>query len=324
MPVDKPREASFDQSIGATSLAANLCGVIAAIATPIEADGRPDVGRFVSLANALFERDCDGLNVLGTTGEGTSFSHADRIFLMKAIAKSELPLDRILVGVGAAAMRDAAELTAIAAELGFRGALALPPFYYKGVPADGIVRFFSYIVDATKDRQIPIYLYNFPALSGVPFDPALVRRLLSECGDRIAGLKDSSGDLAYASQVASLSPQFAVFPSNESTLLEARAGRFAGCISATANINSDLCARAYHDGDSEALARATAIRALFDGRPLVAGVKALLAHLFGDEALASVLPPLQPGSHEDRVRLVEAYEALGVENDRALRRRALG
>jgi 4-hydroxy-tetrahydrodipicolinate synthase len=305
-------------------LVANLCGVIAAIATPIETDGRPDVGRFVTLANALFERGCDGLNVLGTTGEGTSFSHADRIFLMKAIATSELPLDRILVGVGAAAMKDAAELTAMAAELGFRGALTLPPFYYKGVSPDGIIRFFSYIVHATKDRQIPIYLYNFPALSGVPFDPPLVRRLLAEFGDRIAGLKDSSGDLAYASQVASISSRFAVFPSNESALLEARAGRFAGCISATANVNSGLCARAYRDGDSDALARATAIRALFDGKPLVAGVKALLAHLFRDDALASVLPPLQPWSHEECVRLVEAYEALGVENDRALRRRALG
>jgi 4-hydroxy-tetrahydrodipicolinate synthase len=198
-------------------LVANLSGVIAAIATPIEADGRPDVGRFVTLANALFERGCDGLNVLGTTGEGTSFSHADRIMLMNAIAKSGLPLDKLLVGVGAAAIRDAAELTAIAAELGFRGALMLPPFYYKGVAADGIVRFFSYVAHATADQWIPIYLYNFPALSGVRFDPALVRRLLAECGDRIAGLKDSSGDLAYASEVASISPRFAVFPSSEAT-----------------------------------------------------------------------------------------------------------
>jgi 4-hydroxy-tetrahydrodipicolinate synthase len=303
-------------------LATDFRGVIAAIPTPIDADGRPDVGRFVTLANALFERGCDGLNVLGTTGEGTSFSHADRIALMRAIAKARLPLGRILVGVGAAAMRDAAELTAIAAELGFRGALMLPPFYYKSVQPDGIVRFFSHIVEATRDDRIPIYLYNFPALSGVPFDPALVRRLLAECGERIAGLKDSSGDLAYASEVATISPRFAVFPSSESTLIEARAGRFAGCISATANVNSNLCARAYREGDSDALARASAIRALFDGKPLVAGVKALLAHLFDDEALASVLPPLQPWSREDRVRLIEAYAALEVENETALRRRA--
>jgi hypothetical protein len=73
MRVDKPGEANSDRSIGATSLAANLCGVIAAIATPVEADGRPDVGRFVSLANALFERGCDGLNVLGTTAKEHPF-----------------------------------------------------------------------------------------------------------------------------------------------------------------------------------------------------------------------------------------------------------
>jgi 4-hydroxy-tetrahydrodipicolinate synthase len=113
-----------------------------------------------------------------------------------------------------------------------------------------------------------------------------------------------------------------VFPANEATLPEARAGRFAGCISATANVNSDLCAKAYREGDAEALARATAMRALFDGKPLVAGVKALLAHLFGDDALASVLPPLQPWSHDARKALIEDFEALRVETDAALRRRA--
>jgi 4-hydroxy-tetrahydrodipicolinate synthase len=300
----------------------DLRGVIAAIATPVQEYGRPDVGRFVTLAKELLQRGCDGLNVLGTTGEGTSFSHADRKTLMSATAKSGLPLDRMLVGVGAAAMGDAAELTAVAADLGFRGALMLPPFYYKGVAPDGIVRFFSYVVEATKDPPIPIYLYNFPALSGVPFDPPLVRRLLAECGDRIAGLKDSSGDLAYANKVASIAPRFAVFPSSETTLPDARAGRFAGCISATANLNSSLCARAYRDGDPGALASATAIRALFHGKPLVAGVKALLAHIFQDEALASVLPPLQPWSHDARKALIEGYEALRVEENAVERRPA--
>ena len=36
-----------------------------------------------------------------------------------------------------------------------------------------------------------------------------------------------------------------MFPSTEAVLLEARAGAFAGCISATANLNADLCARAW-------------------------------------------------------------------------------
>ena len=98
--------------------------------------------------------------------------------------------------------------------------------------------------------------------------------------------------MAYARSAAAISHDFAVFPSTEAALLEARGGAFAGCISATANLNADLCARAWRDGDAAALDAAVAIRKLFDGKPLVSGVKALLAHIHGDPALARVKPPL--------------------------------
>ena len=98
--------------------------------------------------------------------------------------------------------------------------------------------------------------------------------------------------MPYARSAASISPDFAVFPSTEACLIEARGGAFAGCISATANCNADLCARAWAQGDAAALEAAVAIRKLFDGKPLVSGVKALLAHIHGDPALARVKPPL--------------------------------
>ena len=91
--------------------------------------------------------------------------------------------------------------------------------------------------------------------------------------------------MAYARSAAAIAPDFAVFPSTEAALIEARGGAFAGCISATANLNADLCARAWRGGDAAALDAAVAIRKLFDGKPLVSGVKALLAHIHGDPAL---------------------------------------
>src|SRR5262249_58639461 len=91
---------------------------------------------------------------------------------------------------------------------------------------------------------------------------------------------------------AALSPRFAVFPSTEAVLMQARSGMFAGCISATANLNADLCARAWRSGDTDALGTAVAIRKLFDGKPLVPGGKALLAHIHRDAAWARVMPPL--------------------------------
>jgi len=201
-------------------------------------------------------------------------------------------------------------LTRHAAELGFAGALVLPPFYYKDVSDDGLVAYIDTLVKATSTRPIPIYLYHFPAMSGVPWHVALIRRLLDSYAFRMAGLKDSSGDMAYARSAAAISKDFAVFPSNEATLLEARGGAFAGCISATANCNADLCARAWHNGDETALKAAVAIRKLFDGKALVSGVKALLAHIHGDPALARVKPPLVPVSAADRAALIAGHDAV--------------
>ena len=286
----------------------SLSGVIAAIATPIEPDGSPDTVRATRLARFLLDTGCDGLNVLGTTGEATSFSLEERKRVMSAYRDAGLPMDRLMVGTGAAATADAVALTRHAAALGFAGALLLPPFYYKGVPDDGLVAYVETIVQATAGQPIPIYLYHFPQQSGLPWRVALVRRLLEKFGSRIVGLKDSSGDMAYAREAAAVSKSFAVFPSTEAVLLEARSGAFAGCISATANLNADLCQRAWSGGDRAALDHAVTIRKLFDGKALVSGVKALLAHIHADPTLARVKPPLASLPAADRASVIAGYD----------------
>jgi 4-hydroxy-tetrahydrodipicolinate synthase len=295
---------------GEIALSKTLSGVIAAVATPIEDNGAPDLARATRLARHLLDNGCDGLNVLGTTGEATSFSLDERKAVMNAYKADGLPLNRLMVGTGAAAVSDAVALTRHAAELGFAGALVLPPFYYKGVPDDGLVAYIDALVNATADRPIPIYLYHFPAMSGLPWHVALIKRLLASFPTRIVGLKDSSGDMAFARSAAAVSPNFAVFPSTEAALLEARSGAFAGCISATANCNADLCARAWREGDAAALDAAVTIRKLFDGKPLVSGVKALLAHIHGDPALARVKPPLAALSAGDRTAVTAGHDAV--------------
>jgi 4-hydroxy-tetrahydrodipicolinate synthase len=294
--------------LGDTMPERTLAGVIAAVATPVEANGSPDLTRATRLARFLLDNGCDGLNVLGTTGEATSFSLDERKRVMDACRAAGLPLDRMMVGTGAAATADAAALTQYAADLGFAGALVLPPFYYKGVPDDGLVAYIDSIVQATASKPIPIYLYHYPQLSGLHWHVALVKRLLETFGPRIVGLKDSSGDMAYARDAAAISKSFRVFPSTEAVLLDARSGAFAGCISATANLNADLCQRAWGKGDRTALDAAVTIRKLFDGKPLVSGVISLLSHIHGDPALARVKPPLAPFSAADRASVVAGYD----------------
>ena len=287
-----------------------LSGVIAAVATPIEESGAPDLARAVKLARYLLDNGCDGLNVLGTTGEATSFSLEERKGVMSAYKAQGLPLDRLMVGTGAAAVSDAVALTRHAAELGFAGALVLPPFYYKGVPDDGLVAYIDTLVKATAAKADPDLPLSFPG----NVRPALARGAdQAAAGDvpvphrglegflRRHGLCPlGRGDLEGLCRV----------PLDRSRLIEARGGAFAGCISATANLNADLCARAWAQGDTAALEAAVAIRKLFDGKPLVPGVKALLAHIHGDPALARVKPPLAPLSASDRTAVTAGNDAV--------------
>jgi 4-hydroxy-tetrahydrodipicolinate synthase len=291
-------------------MADKLAGVIAAVATAVDEGGEPDSARSVALARFLLANGCDGLNVLGTTGEATSFALEQRQRLMTAYRDAGLPLDRLMVGTGAASVADAAALTRHAAELGFAGALVLPPFYYKGVPDEGLIAYVERIITATTAKPIPIYLYHFPSQSGLPWHIELLRRLLNAYGTRIVGLKDSSGDMAYAREAASISRAFKVFPSTEAVLLDARSGAFAGCISATANVNSDLCSRAWRNGDAGALEAAVAIRKLFDGKQLVAGVKSLLAYIHRDPDWARMQPPLNAFAAADRAAVIAGYNGV--------------
>ena len=301
--------------------ASKLQGVIAAVATAVDDKGEPDCARSTALARFLLANGCDGLNVLGTTGEATSFSLEQRKRVMSAYRAAGLPLDRLMVGTGAASVADAIALTRHAAELGFAGALVLPPFYYKGVPDDGLVAYVELIVQATAAQPIPLYLYHFPSQSGLPWHVKLVARLLETFGARIVGLKDSSGDMAYAREAATVAPGFKVFPSTEAVLMEARTGAFAGCISATANLNADLCARAWRSGDTAALDAAVAIRKLFDGKQLVPGVKALIAHIHDDAGWSRVQPPLSVFPGQDRTAVSAAYDSL---RERSARERETG
>jgi 4-hydroxy-tetrahydrodipicolinate synthase len=53
-----------------------------------------------------------------------------------------------------------------------------------------------------------------------------------------------------------------------------------------------------------------AIRKLFDGKPLVPGIKATLAHIHGEAQWARVAPPLASFAADARMAAVAGYEAV--------------
>jgi 4-hydroxy-tetrahydrodipicolinate synthase len=276
-------------------------GVLAAVPTPVTAGGDPDTQRFLAHARWCMANGCDGLNVLGTTGEANSFSKDQRLAVMEAAANG-LGARRLMVGTGTPDAATAIELTRAARDMGYAGALILPPYYYKGVSDDGLFDWFGSVIEAT--QGIRIYLYNFPQMTGVPLSPALLRRLANAYPDRVAGAKDSSGDLAYAADIASIDG-FDVFPSDESALAAALQKGFAGCISATVNVTAPLAARLWRNQtDGALLEQVRERRQSIAAHPLIPAVKHLVSRLHGDAAFQRVLPPHRPLG-EDRIQLLE-------------------
>jgi len=294
-------------------------GVIAATPTPVHPDLSIDTERLIAHCRWLLgEGGCDGVNLLGTTGEATSFSVEQRVAAMLAVSKAGLPMERIMVGTGAASLFDAVTLTLAAHDLGYAGALLLPPFYYKGIDAEGVARYVESVISGVGAANLRLYLYHIPQNTGVPYPIEAVEALHRRHPKTVIGLKDSSGEIAYSRQLAAKLPGFAVFPSAEGSLAEAAQSGFAGCISATTNVTGRLVQIAWSNPGSaaaqQAIAGATAIRAALSAYPLMASVKAALGAMKGDAAWERCVPPIRSLFDEERGALFARLESTEFRN----------
>jgi 4-hydroxy-tetrahydrodipicolinate synthase len=291
-----------------------LRGVIAPVVTPFAADLRPDTARLVRMCRWLVARDA-GLAVFGTTSEANSLSVGEKLALLDVLVDAGLPPARMMPGTGCCAFTDTVELTRRAVVRGCGGVLMLPPFYYKGVTDDGLFASYSEVIQRVGDARLRIYLYHIPQVSQVPLSPALIERLLAAYPGTIAGIKDSSGDWSSVSGLLErfAARGFAVYPGSEMLLLAAMRGGGAGCISAQANVNPAAIVQLYRgwrQPDAEARQAALdALRAALVKFPVIAALKALLAHFTRDEAWATVRPPLVALNAEQRTALLASLPA---------------
>ncbi|HEY5258712.1 MAG TPA: dihydrodipicolinate synthase family protein [Candidatus Baltobacteraceae bacterium] len=276
-------------------MSAPLAGIWAAALTPIDDDLAPDADRAVAYYEDLLRDGCDGVALLGTTGEAMSLSAGQRLAFMEGVARRGLPMERAIVGTGAANLDDAVRLTRAAFDLGFAAALVMPPFFFRDAGDDGIVRYFDRLFAQAPPPEGRVVLYHFPRMSGISFHAALVDRLVDEFPEAIVGLKDSSNDRALQSAVIARHPDLAVFPGSESYLLEAKRAGAAGCISGSVCLWPQLAREVWYGELPDAAQRCMAEeRAKLDGLPLIAAVRCLTARVRDDEAWAVPIPPLLP------------------------------
>jgi 4-hydroxy-tetrahydrodipicolinate synthase len=281
----------------------SLRGIWSAALTPVGEDLWPDTETAIGYYRDLLENGCDGLNLLGTTGEAMSFGVKQRLRFIDAIAESGLPMQRVMFGTGASALHDAVRLMRAAFGAQAAAALVMPPFFFRDAGDDGIVAFFDALLARAYVEGKRVLLYNFPRMSGITFHADLVDRLVNEFPGVIAGMKDSSNDRTLQKTVLERQPELTVFPGSEEYLVEAKAYGAAGCISGSVALWPRLAREVFETGDSDAAQRLAKLRQSLSGMPLVPTVRYLVARSRGDAAWERAMPPLQALSPEDREKV---------------------
>ncbi len=306
--------------MSAANEAAVTGGVLPAVLSPLNADLSPNHARHVRHCRWLLAQGCDGLAIHGTTGEANSFSVSERIETLHALAAAGIDGGRIIAGTGCCAIPDSVALTRAALEIGAAGALMLPPFYNKNVSDEGLFAAYSEVIQRVGDNALKIYLYHFPALSGVPITPTLIERLLAAYPDTVVGVKDSSGDFDNMTTMVCRFPGFRVFAGSERLLLDCLEIGGAGTISATVNVTSAQASAvmaAWTAGDAAAAKghqeRLTTSREAIQAFSLVSALKAIMARHTGDAGWLALRPPLTALADADRRALFEAIDRIELD-----------
>ena len=292
-------------------------GVFAAALTPLKSDLSVDDERLVSHCRWLLKNGCNGLAVLGTTGEANSFSVFERIRILETLNDGGIPGEALMPGTGSCSFTDTVELTRRAVELGAGGILMLPPFYYKEVSDEGLFASYSEVVERISDERLKIYLYHHPEMSGVSISLNLIERLLKRYPNTIMGIKDSSGDFKNMTKLVQKFPDLDVFSGSDDLFLPLLKKGGVGCITAVGNIACNLLARLYnswYDGDDaskDLQTQLTSIRMAAQNFPLSAGLKIVLAHFSGLKSWRLVRPPLVALDDGQMIQLVKLLEAAG-------------
>jgi len=297
--------------------AKTFSGVLVPALTPFDSNLDPDAEALLAHCRWLLDQGVDGLAVFGTTSEANSLSLEERMNLLEHLLENGVPADKLMPGTGTCALSDTVRMTRHAVELGCRGVLMLPPFYYKAINDDGLFASYAEVIERVGNAALGVYLYHIPPVAQVGLSLGLIGRLLSAYPDTVVGLKDSSGDWQNTSAVLREYPSLATFCGSEVFLLETMRNGGAGSITATGNINAAQIRKLYCDWqneDAEELqARITTTRRTYETYATIPALKAVAADFYATPDWRIVRPPLLSLGAEEQQTLVAALADVGFE-----------
>ncbi len=284
-------------------------GAATALATPFSG-GQIDLDALRRLIEFQIDGGISAIVLLGTTGENPTIETDERQRITETAAEQIGGRIPLIVGTGSNSTEHAVLLTKLACQAGADYVLAVTPYYNKA-NADGLIRHFSAVADAS---CCPVILYNVPSRTNVNI-PIAVYRELAKHGN-IVGVKESSGSMPQAAEILA-ETDLALYSGNDGDNMPLLALGAAGVISVLGNIMPreicELCdavfLRDYALASRMQVTYTSLISALFsDVNPIPVKAALSLMGLCSEEMRL----PLTSLSAEKREKLIHEMKKAGI------------
>ncbi len=171
-------------------MAAKITGILTPHMVPLDAEGRINESELRRYVDWLIEQGVHGLYPNGSTGEFVRFTADERRQIVKIVCEQTAGRVPVLAGAAEANARETILACEAYSGFGARAVAIVSPFYYRLSPES----VYAYFREIALNSPIDVTLYNIPMFAS-PIDVPTIRRLAEL--ERVVGIKDSSGDLAF-------------------------------------------------------------------------------------------------------------------------------
>ena len=217
-----------------------ISGTYCASLTPFNADYSINKILLLEHCNNILSQQIDGIAIFGTTGEANSLSIEEKLDAISFLIENNIEPRKLLPGTGLNSIKDTVLFTKAVAKMNVRGVLVLPPFYYKNVTNDGLINYYTKVVEDVGETKLHYLLYHFPQMSCVGIDLHVIEKLLSIYPNNIVGIKDSGDDIDNMLKIIKSFKDFAVFSGSDTHAHKIVKNGGAGAITAVSNISGQL------------------------------------------------------------------------------------
>jgi dihydrodipicolinate synthase/N-acetylneuraminate lyase len=156
--------------------------------TPVTPAGEIDTAAVKRIVDHLVAGGSHGIFPLGTTGEASSLSTAQRDQLVTATVKAVAGRAMVYAGISANSFGDSIDAAERFAQIGLDALVAHPPCYYP-LTDQQIEAYLARLADRVSK---PLVLYNIPQTTHLSIPIDAITRLAKH--DNVAAIKDSSPD----------------------------------------------------------------------------------------------------------------------------------